>query len=254
MVMLPGGPASSDGVPARPIKRGAKIAEYLAQAIVHEIVSRKLPPGTLLPSEANMIEEYGVGRGSLREALRILEVHGIITLKPGPNGGPMVAETDAGDYGRMSSLFFHLGGTTFNQLLEARLVLEPLMVRLAAEQRARALVEDTPRATASDVDDDAAFFDATKDFHRAAASMSDNPVLNLFSASLEALFRDQVTGLLAPPDQRQHVLEVHAAIARAIADGKADKAEKLMREHMQEYADWVRQLHPQMLDKVIDWR
>src|SRR3954454_19262155 len=131
--MHPGNPAHSEGGPARPIKRGAKIAEYLAQAIVHEIVSRKLAPGTLLPSEAQMIEDYGVGRGSLREALRILEVQGIIALKPGPNGGPVVEETDVRDFGRMSSLFFHLNGATFNQLLEARLALEPLMVRLAAE-------------------------------------------------------------------------------------------------------------------------
>ena len=241
-------------MPSRPIKRGAKIAEYLAQAIVHEIVSKKLPPGTLLASEAQMIEEYGVGRGSLREALRILEVHGIITLKPGPNGGPMVVATDVRDYGRMSSLFFHLGGTTFDQLLEARLVLEPLMVRLAAERRAQELVNQLADPATTDVENDDAYFDATKDFHQAVASMSDNPVLNLFSASLEALFRDQVSGLLSPTQERKHVLEVHSAIVRAIGDGKVDEAERLMREHMQEYADWVRTLHPQMLDKVIDWR
>ena len=97
----------------RPIKRGAKVAEALAQEIVHEIVSRKLRPGTLLSSEAQMLEDYGVGRGSLREALRILEVHGLITMKPGRNGGPMVIEVRTRDYGRMSTLFFHLGGVTF---------------------------------------------------------------------------------------------------------------------------------------------
>ena len=105
-----------DGTSPRPIKRGAKVAEALAQEIVHEIVSRKLPPGTLLSSEAQMLEDYGVGRGSLREALRILEVHGLITMKPGRNGGPMVIEVRTRDYGRMSTLFFHLGGVTFREL------------------------------------------------------------------------------------------------------------------------------------------
>jgi DNA-binding FadR family transcriptional regulator len=252
--MLSSAPSTSDG-PARPIERGAKIAEYLAQAIVHEIVSKKLPPGTRLPSEAQMIEDYGVGRGSLREALRILEVHGIIALKPGPNGGPVVVDTDVRDFGRMSSLFFHLTGATFNHLLEARLALEPLMARLAAEQRAQALVGRIADPKATEVTDDEAFNDATKDFHAAVASMSDNPVLNLFGASLEALFRDQViTGLLAPSDQREDVLAVHAAIAKAIAGGKADRAERLMRDHMQQYADWVRESNAANLDKVIDWR
>ena len=119
--------------PTKTLKRGAKVAEALAQEIVHDIVKRKLPPGTLLPSEAQMIEDYGVGRGSLREALRILEVHGLITMKPGRNGGPMVIEVRTRDYGRMSTLFYHLGGVTFQELLEARLVMEATMARLAAE-------------------------------------------------------------------------------------------------------------------------
>jgi DNA-binding FadR family transcriptional regulator len=84
--------------------------------------------------------------------------------------------------------------------------------------------------------------------------MSGNSVLNLMSASLEDIFRDQVSGILSPEDARRDVLAVHAAIAEAIADGKADDAERLMREHMQQYADWVHTLHPSLLDTVVDWR
>ncbi|RFU19538.1 FadR/GntR family transcriptional regulator [Geodermatophilus marinus] len=252
--MLPAQRPRTDGSAPRPIKRGAKVAEALAQEIVHEIVSRKLPPGTLLSSEAQMLEDYGVGRGSLREALRILEVHGLITMKPGRNGGPMVIEVGTRDYGRMSTLFFHLGGMTFQQLIEARLVLEPMMARLAAERRGQELVGALADPDRTRVEDDATYYDATTDFHRGVASMSGNPVLNLLSVSLEDIFRDQVTGLLSPKDERRHVLEVHAAIAQAIADGDAEAAERLMHDHMQEYADWVRKKHPQLMDQVIDWR
>jgi DNA-binding FadR family transcriptional regulator len=246
--------ARTDGSSPRPIKRGAKVAEALAQEIVHEIVSRKLPPGTLLSSEAQMLEDYGVGRGSLREALRILEVHGLITMKPGRNGGPMVIEVGTRDYGRMSTLFFHLGGMTFQQLMEARLVLEPLMARLAAERHAQELVGQLEDPHTVGVEDDSVYFAATNDFHRTVASMSGNPVLNLMSMSLEDIFRDQVSGILSPKDQREHVLEVHAGIAEAIAEGRVDEAESLMHDHMQEYADWVRARHPHLLDAVIDWR
>jgi len=244
----------ADGSAPRPIKRGAKVAEALAQEIVHEIVSRKLAPGTLLSSEAQMLEDYGVGRGSLREALRILEVHGLITMKPGRNGGPMVIEVGARDYGRMATLFFHLGGMTFRQLVDARLVLEPLMARLAAERRGQELEGQLADPTTTQVEDDTTYFDATKDFHRGVASMSGNPVLNLLCVSLEDIFRDQVNGFLSPNDERRHVLEVHSAIAAAIAEGDADAAERLMREHMQEYADWVTQRHPQLMEQVISWR
>jgi DNA-binding FadR family transcriptional regulator len=243
-----------DGSVPRPIKRGAKVAEALAQEIVHEIVSRKLPPGTLLSSEAQMLEDYGVGRGSLREALRILEVHGLITMKPGRNGGPMVIEVRTRDYGRMSTLFFHLSGVTFRQLVEARLELEPMMARLAAQRRAQELVGELADPESTPVEDDSAYYAATNEFHQGIAAMSGNPVLNLVSASLEDIFRDQVSGLLSPNDQRKRVLKVHRAIADAIAEGRAADAEQLMREHMQEYADWVRKGHPQIMDSVVDWQ
>lgn len=252
--MLPASRQRADGTAPRQIKRGAKVAEALAQEIVHEIVSRKLPPGTLLASEAQMLEDYGVGRGSLREALRILEVYGLITMKPGRNGGPMVIEVGTRDYGRVSSLFFHLGGVTFQQLVDARLVLEPIMARLAAERRGQELVGQVADPYGTPVEEDNAYFDATRDFHGTVASMSGNPILNLFSAALEEIFRDQVSGMLSPREDRQHVLEVHAAIADAIAEGKGEEAERLMREHMEEYADWVHQRNPRVVDDVIDWK
>lgn len=245
----------ADGSARRPIKRGAKIAEALAQEIVHEIVSNKLAPGTLLSSEAQMLDDYGVGRGSLREALRILEVHGLIIMKPGRNGGPVVIEVGTRDFGRMSTLFFHLGGMTFQELIEARLQMEPMMARLAAERRATALVEHGGQPTGHDVsDDDQTYFEATHYFHRTVASLSGNPMLNLFSMSLEDIFQDQVSGLLSPKEQRGDVLAVHAAIATAIAEGQAEKAERLMREHMQQYADWVHARHPSLMDAVVSWR
>src|SRR5918997_7029634 len=159
----------------RPIKRGAKVAEALAQEIVHEIVSRKLPPGTLLSSEAQMLEDYGVGRGSLREALRILEVHGLITMKPGRNGGPMVIEVGSRDYGRMSTLFFHLGGMTFGQLVEARLILEPMMARLAAERRGQELVGQVADPAVTAGGDGSALLQPPTHFPPGRAPMAGNP-------------------------------------------------------------------------------
>jgi GntR family transcriptional repressor for pyruvate dehydrogenase complex len=245
--------AREDGSSPRPIKRGAKVAEALAQEIVHEIVSRKLAPGTLLPSEAQMLEDYGVGRGSLREALRILEVHGLITMKPGRNGGPMVIEARTRDFGRMSTLFFHMAGMTFQQLIDARLVMEPLMAKLAAERRGQELAR-VPDAKETAVEDDATYFDATQDFHKTVASMSGNPVLNLMALSLEDIFHDQVSGLLFPKSKRREVLTIHQEIAAAISDGRADDAERLMRQHMQDYADYVRKRNAPQMDEVVDWK
>jgi DNA-binding FadR family transcriptional regulator len=237
------------------IKRGVKVGEAIAQDIVRKIGAEGLAPGTPLPSEAQMIEEYGVGRGSLREALRILEVHGLISIKPGPRGGPIVAEVSAAAFGRMASLYFQAARMTFRELMEARLVMEPVMARLAAERREpdkvellRSIAQGTP------LDDDAGYLSHSGDFHRLVASMSGNGMLNLYSASLGHIFHDRVSGMFFPKARRAKVREAHAAIAQAIADSDADAAEKLMRDHMQEYATYVRRKQPALMNEVVGWR
>ena len=119
------------------IPRSGKISETIARDILDDIVVRKLPPGTMLASEAVMLDRYGVGRASLREALRILEIHGLIKIKPGPRGGPVVAEVTSSDLGRSATFYFHAVGATFADLLGARLAIEPLMAGLAASQSHR---------------------------------------------------------------------------------------------------------------------
>ena len=91
-------------------------------------------PGACCRRRRRCSERYGVGRASLREALRILEVHGLIKIKPGPGGGPMVDQVDSRDFGRTTSFFFQVLGATIGDLLEARTVIEPMMARLAAQR------------------------------------------------------------------------------------------------------------------------
>jgi DNA-binding FadR family transcriptional regulator len=60
--------------------------------------------------------------------------------------------------------------------------------------------------------------------------------------------------MLFPVSRRGDVVAAHQAIARAIARGQAANAERLMRDHMIEYANYVKQRHPALWDEVVDWR
>ncbi|GAA5059124.1 DNA-binding FadR family transcriptional regulator [Thermocatellispora tengchongensis] len=247
--------AEADGRARTPIRRGDKVAQAVARSIVRKIRAEGLQVGAQLPSEAQMLEEYGVGRGSLREALRILEVHGLISIKPGPRGGPIVAETDTGDFGRMASLYFQVSGMTYRELIEARLVMEPVMARLAAERRdPEAVARLRESGEAGRADDETGYLASTGDFHRMVGEMSGNGVLFLFSQSLSDLFRERVSGIVFPKSRRREVLAVHAAIAKAIEEGDADEAERLMFEHMDKYVTYVKRAHPSLIDEVVDWR
>src|ERR1700757_3584335 len=92
--------------------RSVKRSEVLAREIVEEIVAGGLEPGDGLPAEGGMLDHYEGGGGSLREALRLLESQGRVTLKSGPGGGPVVGEVDAANLGRTASLYFRLAGAT----------------------------------------------------------------------------------------------------------------------------------------------
>ncbi len=250
--------AMSEEPVVRPLRRGAKVSEAVARDILRRIRDEQLKPGMQLPSEAEMLADYGVGRASLREALRILEVHGLISIRAGPGGGPVVAGVHTEDFGRMATLYFQVGGMTFRELIEARLILEPVAARLAAERNDPELLAQLMEAAGVQrgavVADDVTYLRTSRDFHRLIAQMAGNRILHLFSLSLEDIFHDRVSGMLFPVSRRGEVVAAHRAIANAISRGQAAHAEKLMRDHMSEYAEYVKRRYPALWDEVVDWR
>jgi GntR family transcriptional regulator, transcriptional repressor for pyruvate dehydrogenase complex len=239
------------------IPRSGKISETIARDILDDIVVRKLPPGTMLSSEAVMLDRYGVGRASLREALRILEIHGLIKIKPGPRGGPVVAEVTSSDLARSATFFFHAVGATFADLLSARLAIEPMMARLAATNLTAEGAEELKR-TLVDHERDAtrpasSWGRTSAGFHHVVNSMSGNRVLDLLCRALLDIHAER-TYTEFPVSGRGDVSRAHQRIAQAILDGDADAAEQRMRRHVQAQITNVRQTRPEMLDELIDWR
>jgi GntR family transcriptional regulator, transcriptional repressor for pyruvate dehydrogenase complex len=169
----------------------------------------------------------------------------------------VVGGVNTEDFGRMATLYFQAGSMTFRELIEARLILEPVMARMAAQRRdpelLKQLLEAGAHRKAAPGDDDVYLY-SSRDFHRIVAEMAGNSILYLFGYSLHTIFQDRVRGLLFPVSRRGEVFSAHAAIAQAIADGDADRAEKLMREHMEQYARYAKRRHPALWDEVVDWR
>ena len=76
-------------------RRVLKTSELIAREIILDITGRGLKEGDALPSEAQMLRHYEVGRASLREALRLLEVQGLVRIRTGARGGPVVGAATA---------------------------------------------------------------------------------------------------------------------------------------------------------------
>ena len=239
------------------LDRVGKVSELVARAILEDTVARDLPPGTMLPSEAQMLQQFNVGRASLREALRILEVHGLIRVKPGPGGGPVLAEVSSRDFGQTATFFFHARRAKFVDLLEARVVLEPVMARMAAQKAdaaSKSLVQANIREAELLIDDPGQRWgQVSTEFHGLIAGMTGNPVLDLVGSSLNDIHADRVRPIF-PVGHRAGVIRIHTRIADAIGSGNADEAERLSRRHIQDLVKRLKELNPTMFDELIDWQ
>ncbi len=240
------------------LERAEKLPELLARRILRQITQPGMAPGERLPPEAQMLAELGAGRASLREALRILEIHGIIRIKAGPQGGPRVLELSASHFGQTATMYLQRAGATFEELLEARLVIEPVMARLAAERLTETNASRISKATRRgwDAIDAAAdeWSQATEEFHAIVAGASGNKVLDLHASSLISIERQRLGPMFVDRKHREEILRVHDRIADAILNGDGGAAEALVRKHIQADVRVMKSLIAVELARLVEWR
>lgn len=238
-------------------RKAEKISENVAREILRDIRGQGMKVGDVLPAEAVMLERFGIGRSSLREALRILEVNGLISIKTGPGGGPIVAATDAESFGRVWSMHLQSVDTTYRELLESWSELESALARRAAELKSSAPAE-VVRNSAVFTDreamlDDLRYAAVTREFHSAICHAGKNPVLALSAISIQSIWSRQVASVSYPVDERPAVLEGYTQIARTIESGDGPQSWRLVREHMQGYGAYCDSRYPARMDEVVDW-
>lgn len=110
-----------------------KAAELLAARLRQEILIGRLVPGETLPSEARLLEVFGVGRPALREAQRILESEGLIQVQRGARGGALVTIPDGSIAARAGGLWLQYNGVTLRDVYDTRAVLEGAAVERLAD-------------------------------------------------------------------------------------------------------------------------
>ncbi|MFP1154198.1 FadR/GntR family transcriptional regulator [Mycobacterium sherrisii] len=223
-----------------------KLAATIAREIEADIVRRGWPVGESLGSEPALQQRYAVSRSVLREAVRLVEHHRVARMRRGPGGGLLITEPDAGPATRAVVIYLEYLGTTLKDLLNARLVLEPLAAALAAEridevgiERLRAVLRTMERwrpglPTPRD------------EFHVALAEQSKNPVLQLF---IDVLMRLTTRyALRSRTDSDSEAIEAldymhseHSEIVAAVTAGDAARAKTLSQRHVEAVTEWLQQ-------------
>lgn len=237
--------------------RAEKLSELIARQILRDIVDQQLPPGTQLPGDSAMCERFNVGKASVREAMRILEMNGLISIRTGSGGGPVVGSTDGRGYGSMSTLHFQSIGATLRDLINARVELEPALAAQAAarpgDEAGRTLRAALDASLVASREDPDRFASSNSDFHAALYSVSGNPILALTARALRDIWSVRVESVMLPEGEHHAVENAHRAITEAVERHDPVEAERLVREHIAFYRDFCEENYPHILGDVVEW-
>jgi len=215
-----------------------RLSERIADDLQHEIVREGLIPNLRLPTEVELMERYAVSRSVVREAAKVLEQRGLVTVAPGR--GMTVARFDGTRIAEQFSLLMLASAGTFDQLLELRLALEVQVASAVAidppEETLRELEEslaagEAVLARGGEIDRDE-FLDADMRFHEAMAVASGNPFFELVCRPINAFLRSHYRHRDGYPSDPVRTLEEHREILDSLRRRDTLGAHRAVEEHL----------------------
>jgi GntR family transcriptional repressor for pyruvate dehydrogenase complex len=234
--------------PRRSQLRQPRLADMVASVLRERIVDGQLGDGDLLPKQDELLEEFRISRPSLREALRILESEGLLTVRRGNVGGSVIEAPNAETSAYMFGLVLQSRRGTAGDLAEAIQHIEPIAASLCAAREDR---ESTvlPQLRANIAESEAAIGDGPqftllgRQFHEELVAACGNQTMILTVGALESLWSEQERqwaqradsqGQYPEEKYRREVLSAHKSLLTAIAAGQVERVTKLARRHLQE--------------------
>jgi DNA-binding FadR family transcriptional regulator len=213
-----------------------KTSDVLANELRKQILKGALAPGASLPAERELVAQTGLSRGSVREALRILEAEGLVRTRPGRQGGSIARQPGDESLAKYISLFVHGRGISLMSLLQTREAIEPSLAALAARNRTDEelahLVTVTARVEAAFADPPL-YLAENVNWHCAVAAASRNELLRAFMFAISSMiYKASAIENFATDEVRKTVIKAHRRILEAIEARDEETARRRMARHL----------------------
>lgn len=234
-----------------------KISETVANQLRKEIALGHFKVGEKLPSDLELARRYQVGRTAVREAFRILEFNGLLSVRAGNSGGAFVCRPDQGILKTQLEEILRMDGVSVGHLYEVRLALEPDMLETALKRATpadlAALRENVERSEAS-------FLEGrqqdkvreTYGFHIILAEMTRNPIYVFLMKAIIEIMYQSYSRVMPVTDFNRIPIDDHREILTHIENGNIAEAKRHLVHHIEEINDGVMKevhLHDFLLKK-----
>lgn len=227
-----------------------RISNLIIRQIRSAVVEGKLKPGDPLPPEKELMAQFGVSKHTLREALRALEEMGLIVIKRGAGGGPVVSKMDWATARDSFADFLRFQDFSLSNLSEVRAIIEPYIARKAAETftpeaEAELLALHAECRKLYDEGKPLVGAEAEIMFHVLLGKYTGNPVLWVILDFVNNMLADAKKTMQPGGDFCLMVLNGHQRIVDAILAKDPAGAEHWMRVHIQEVEQELERMHTQ---------
>lgn len=224
----------------QPITRRA-LHQQVAESLRELIVEGKFQRGDALPPERELAQRFGVSRATVREALRTLQMWGLVEARQG--GGNFVCAPSIEHIITPLSTIIQHNRQLQEELMDARFIFEPSVCWLAAQRRTEsdlALIDSILERQRRRVEQGELAVEEDSAFHLALAEATHNQVVPRLIETINDLLLESRLRSLRTPDRPRRSLEGHLRIAAALRAGDADTARQAMRDHISEIAASLR--------------
>ena len=215
------------------------VFDHTVKRLQKMIDDGKFNPGEKLPSERELVAQFSISRSVVREALRVLEAQGLVTIRQGK--GVYVQKPGLQTVLQPVLRLLKDGSITLQNLMQARYLLEPEIVKIASKM----ITEDQLNRLEQEYRDMIRYLDypekyleADKTFHSLLVACTGNPVLVIMMWPVITMFNGFIELLYQVPGTPQKVFTAHDTILKALRNHDPEAAEAAMRSHLQEVVEW----------------